>query len=180
MRSIRWIVLVFGLAPVLPAQPRHGLSVFFSDANAQYHPSRGYGLAFDERWTPRFSTRIAAGVERPTVCVGGRFLEVPCTEVRLETHPVDLTARYHFVNQTRWQPYFGAGIRYLPAPHLSSETRAALGHSYPDHVSPQVAGGVELILSPPLALTAEGLGRITKSDGYDPNFKVAVGVKWRF
>ena len=181
MRSAAWIVVLgFCLVEAALAQPRHELSLFGSHSDAGYHAAYGYGAAFSESWTPRFSTAIAVGVDDATVCVGGSFLERPCTQIKLRTHPIDFSGRYHFLNDTRWKPYFGAGARYLSAPHLTAEQRAAVGHAYSDHVSPEVVGGVELIVVPSFGITVEGKQLVGHREPYDSLFKVSAALNWRF
>src|SRR5258705_2152715 len=98
MRTGAWIVVVtLGLALAASAQQRHELSLFGSRSDAGYHAAYGYGAAFNEAWTPRFSTAIAVRVDDATVCVGGSFLTRPCTEIKMRTHPIDLSGNYHFL-----------------------------------------------------------------------------------
>jgi len=141
---------------------------------------RGYGAAFNESWTPRFSTQIAVGFEKPEVCVGGSFLNIPCTPVKLTTHPIDLAGRYHFVNDTRWKPYLGGGLRYVRAPRLTSEVRAANRGDYSNHLDPQIVGGAEFLITPSIGVTVDGKQRIGTSAPYDPTFKVSAGLDLRF
>ncbi len=181
MRIAAWVaVLAFCLAHEASAQQRHELSLFGSHSDAGYHAAYGYGAAFSESWTPRFSTVIAVGVDDATVCVGGSFLERPCTQIKLRTRQVDLSAHYRFLNETRWKPYVGPGLRYLPAPHLTAEQRAAVGHPYSDHVSPEVVGGVELIVVPAFGITVEGKQLVGHREPYDSLFKLSAALNWRF
>jgi hypothetical protein len=175
-----WLFVAFCLVPVASAQQRHELSVFGSHSDAGYHAAYGYGAAFSEAWTPRFSTAIAAGVDEATVCVGGSFLERPCTQIKLRTHPIDLFGRYHFLNDTRWKPYVGAGVRYLSAPRLTAEERTLVGHPYSDHISPQVVGGVELIAVPSFGITVEGKQLVGHREPYDSLLKLSAALNWRF
>jgi outer membrane protein W len=181
MRSASWIVtLGFCLVHAASAQQRHELSLFASHSDAGYHATTGYGAAFSEAWTPRFSTAIAVGVEDPTVCVGGSFLERPCTQIKLKTHPIDLSGRYHFLNDTRWKPYLGAGLRYTPAPKLTAEQRTLVGHDYSDHVYPEAVGGVEFVVVPSFGITVEGKQLAGSRQPYDSLFNVSGALNWRF
>jgi outer membrane protein W len=181
MRRGTWLVVIaFCLAHSTSAQQRHELSLFGSHSDAGYHAAYGYGAAFSESWTPRISTAIAIGVDEATVCVGGSFLERPCTQFKLRTRPIDLSARHHFLNETRWKPYVGLGLRYLPAPHLTAEQRAAVGHPYSDHVSPEVVGGVELIVVPSFGITVDGKQLLSNREPYDSFFKLSAALNWRF
>jgi hypothetical protein len=181
MRNATWVViLAFCLAGPASAQQRHELSVFGTHSDGGYRAGSGYGAAFSESWTPRFSTAIAIGVEDATVCVGGSFLERPCTEIGLQTHPIDVSGRYNFLNDTRWKPYFGAGLRYLPAPDLTAEERIAVGHPYSTHLSPEVVGGIEFVVTPSFGITVEGKQVVGHKEPYDALFKVSAGLGWRF
>jgi outer membrane protein W len=181
MRTGAWLVVfAFGHLHAASAQQRHELSIFVSHSDAGYRAAHGYGAAFSEAWSPRFSTAIAAGVEDVTVCVGGSFLERPCTQIKLQTHPIDVSGRYHFLNETRWKPYVGAGLRYVPAPNLTTESRAAVGHAYSDHVFPEVVGGLEFVVMPAFGITVEGKQLVGSREPYDSFFKLSAALNWRF
>jgi len=176
MRKLAVILLTL-TCDVAFAQPRHEISAFLSHADGLYRATRGYGVAYDEMWTPRFSTQIAVGVEEPEVCVGGSLFGPPCTRFRLKTYPVDLAGRYHFANNTRWTPYVGAGVRYVRAPHLPTD---ASRRPYPDHVDPQIVGGVQFLITPSFAIVLDGKQRLGTSEQYDPWLKISAGLDWRF
>jgi hypothetical protein len=56
--------------------------------------------------------------------------------VSFRTYPIDLTARYRWVNETRWKSYLGVGARYVAAPHVDSMW------GYTNRVTPEIVGGV--------------------------------------
>ena len=172
-------ILIVCTARLTFAQQKHEFSIFLSQSNT-YRATRGYGAAFNQTLTPRFSVQIALAVEEPTVCVGGSFLTTPCTQLKLRTYPVDLTGRYHFLNETRWKPYVGLGMRYAQAPHLTPKSRTAIGHGYPNHLDPQVVGGVELLINPSFGVTVDAKQLLANSEAYDPRLKASVGLSWRF
>jgi hypothetical protein len=180
MRKQRLVaVVILWLAPAAFAQQRHAISLFATNS-ATTRAFGDYGAAISETWTPRFSTQVAMSVEDPEVCLGGSFLTRPCTRTVLRTYPVDVVGRYHFLNETRWKPFWGLGVRYVRAPRLTAELIAEVGREYPDHVDPQVVGGLEFLLRPALAITLEGKQLLADSESYDPMFKVSIGMTFRF
>ena len=144
--------------------------VFVSRGNADYRASTGYGLAFNEMWTRRFSTQFAFSSENVEVCLGGAFLQTPCKRMDVTTHPFEASARYQFVNDTRWKPWIGGGLRYVRSPV----------EEYDDHVDGQIVGGVEFLVTPAFGVTLDAKQRVTTSDPYDPLSTIALGLNWRF
>ena len=180
-RTVLVVVLVNSLATVTFAQ-HDQLSVFFSQSPSSVHANHGYGAAFNHSWRPRFSTGIAVAVEDPVVavCVGGIFTPLRCSEVSLRTYPADLTGRFHFLNETRWKPYIGLGVRYVAAPHLTPEALLVIGHSYSDHVDAEVVGGLQFLIKPSFGITAEVKSLVRNREDYNPLLKVSGGLDWRF
>jgi hypothetical protein len=173
------VVLLNSLANAAFAQSNQ-LSIFYNQSAGSVHTDHGYGAGFIHSWTPRFSTGIAVAAEDPIVgiCVGGILTPEKCTDIKLRTYPVDLTGRFHFLNDTRWKPYLGLGARYVRAPHLTSEQMLVVGHAYPDRVSTELVGGLEFLLKPSFAITAEVKGLLSNSEDYDAGFKISAGVNW--
>lgn len=174
------IILILCSGRAAFAQQRHELALFVSDSNDS-NRVRGYGAAFNEAWTPHFSTQIAAGVEDPETCIGGSFLVAPCTTFKVRTYPIDFSGRYHFLNETRWKPYIGAGLRYVRAPKLTPEAIAAnRGRGYPDRFDPQFVGGVEFLVKPSFGIAVDGKVLGATSAQYDPILKISASLNWRF
>jgi hypothetical protein len=180
-RAAFLVILINSLATVAFGQ-HNQLSVFFSQSESKFHASHGYGAAFNRTWTPRFSTGIAVGVEDPVVafCVGGILSPQRCSEVTMRTYPVDLSGRFHFLNDTRWKPYIGLGLRYLGAPDLTPQAMLVVGHPYSDHVNPQMIGGLEFLIKPSFGITAEVKGLFGNPEDYDSVLKISGGLSWRF
>jgi hypothetical protein len=95
------------------------------------------------------------------------------TPVKFRTYPIDLTARYRFVNDTRWKPFIGAGARYVAAPHVDSM------FGYTNRLSPELVGGVVFQLRH-LGIVVDGKALLADHEYYDSAFKTAVGLNWRF
>lgn len=176
-RTTLLIVLASSLATATYAQQNNELTVFLSQSVAGR--SRGYGAAYNRMWTPRFSTGISVGAEDADVthCFG--FFTQQCFQAKLQTHPVDLTGRFHFLNETRWKPYVGLGLRYVAAPDVPQEAVTRFG-PYEDHVHPEVVGGLEFVIKPWFGITAEAKGVVGSSEDYDSLLKISAGLTWRF
>ena len=143
---------------------------------------RGYAAALSRQWTPRISTAISVGVEDPdfAICTGGIFTPLRCRDLSVTTYPVDLSARFHFPNDTRWHPYVGAGVRYLAAPDLSPEELQIIGEAYSDEMLPEAVGGFDFLISPRFALSVELKALTANTEDYDSALKLSAGVSWRF
>lgn len=184
MRLRLVIVSVFLLAaPAVFAQPRDTVSIFVSQATFGWSSNHGTQLsgavaaAFDRMLTPRVSAQLWIGTERHrtysyVVEPNGAFRDVP--PARFRTYPVDVAVRYHFLNETRWKPYIGAGARYVHAPGVSSDFR------YSNHVGPEIVGGTALNITRSLAVVADAKIYFGEREQYDDQFKSAIGLSWRF
>src|SRR5437762_8693102 len=111
------LVVLLSLVPLLAhAQPNQTASIFLSDVMqnqtdrlTERWPS-GFGASFERMVAPRWSLQGAVAVEQHhsyayIVDENGGIVLVD--SARLRTVPVDLTARYHWLNDTRWKPYLG-------------------------------------------------------------------------
>jgi outer membrane protein W len=182
MRKSRLFVIVLILvAPAVFAQRENNFSVFLNqfglqESNQGRHWYTSYGAAFESSFTPRFSAQISIGAERhssfPYVVDETGYIN-QVTPVKFRTYPIDLTARYRFVNETRWKPYIGAGARYVAAPHVDSM------FGYTNRVTPELVGGVVFQLRH-LGIVADGKVLLGDHEYYDSVFKTSLGLNWRF
>lgn len=181
-RTLLLALLISSLSAVTLAQ-QNQVSVFLSQSQED-RSNRSYGLSVQRLWVPRFSTALAVAMEDPVVrsCSGGWKSAWVCREVTLRTYPIDLTGRFHFVNDTRFKPFVGAGIRYVAAPDLTSDEVTIIGNRYSDHLDPQVVGGLEFRISDSftVGLELKALFRNDEVFEYDSFLKIAGGVGWRF
>src|SRR2546423_1790769 len=123
MRKVLVLVaLVWSIPAALLAQPKQTLSVFAAGVNTSSQDERrpaGFGIAYDRMLNQRLSLDAAIAYERhvsyPYVVDVGGFVDI-VPRAHLRTVPVDVTARYHWLNETRWKPYIGAGAHYVAAP----------------------------------------------------------------
>src|SRR5688572_26162685 len=113
MRRTALVAVLANLLATVALAQQNELAVFVSQFQTSDRGKVGYGVSFSRNWTRRFSTAIAVAVEDPVVafCTGGILTPQRCSEITLRTHPVDLTGRFHFVNDTRWKLYIGLGLR---------------------------------------------------------------------
>jgi hypothetical protein len=182
MRRLAFVVVLLNSLATAAFAQSNQLSIFYNQSAGSVHTDHGYGAAFIHAWKPRFSTGIAVAAEDPVVgiCVGGILTQERCTDIKLRTYPVDLTGRFHFLNDTRWKPYIGLGARYVGAPHLTREQMLVVGHFYSDRVSAELVGGLEFLFKPSFGITAELKGLLRNSEDYDSGFKVSAGLNWHF
>ncbi len=171
------------LASAAFAQQKSEFSVFLSDvagtsdSHERQHWVGGAGAAYTLKFTPRFSAQLAAAIEEhrtyPYLVLGlGQIVLVP--QVRIRTYPIDFTARYHWANDSRWQPYLGAGFRYVAAPHVDP------GFRYQNHMNAEVSGGVEFLVRPSLGITLDAKQLLGDRENYDPLLKISAGVNFHF
>ncbi len=145
MRKSRlFVIALLLIAPAVFAQRENNFSVFFNqfglqESNQGRHWYTSYGTGFESSFTPHFSAQFSIGSEQhaslPYVVDETGYIN-QVTPVKFRTYPIDLPARYRFVNETRWKPYIGAGARYVAAPHVDSM------FGYTNRVTPQLVGGV--------------------------------------
>jgi outer membrane protein W len=168
---------------VFAQQPKNGFSIFVSDLEVTHgkydgtHGSAAFGASFDRMLTPNVSAQLAIASEQHrsygyVVNANGTFTQVPA--VSFHTVPIDLAARYHFLNETRWKPYVGLGLRYVGAPGVGREWR------YQNHIGPEIVGGTLFRINRSLFLTLDGRVYVGDREAYDSQFKPSLGLRWQF
>jgi outer membrane protein W len=180
MRTARFLVLLL-IAPAAFAQQRNHFSVFLSNlgvySTSQHtHWYSDYGAAFDTSFTPRLSAQLSVSSEGhstyPYVVDSSGYIN-QVDPVRFRTYPIDLTGRYHFITESRWKPFLGAGLRYVAAPHVDSQ------FGLRSHLTPEAVGGVVFQMQR-IGIVFEGKQLLGDREYYDSMFKASVGVNWRF
>jgi len=180
MRKVLLALLL--IAPAAYAQPKTSFSVFLSQVNIAYSPTTGhhwysdYGAGVETVFTPRFSLQASVTSERRSsrpyvVDETGYINQVP--PVSFRTYPIDLTARYRFVNESRWKPFLGLGVRYVAAPHVDSM------FGYSNRWTPEATGGV-IFQMRHLGIVLEGKALLGDHEYYDSVLKSSIGLNWRF
>lgn len=163
MRRRFLIAIALLAAPSLFAQVR--VSAFASDVFQT--DAKGFGAALEFQLRPRWAIEVAAAQETHAITTG----LFPLTERDVRTHPIDVTLHYYFVNQTRWQPFLGAGVRYLSSGDDAID----------DRTSAEIDGGFHFMITPSFSVRADARVLARNFDeSYDPFFKVSAGVGWKF
>jgi outer membrane protein W len=182
-KMIVLVALVSSVSSLAHAQQRHTISFFLSDViqsqtdrHTEQWPS-GFGVAFERMFAPRWSVRGSVAVERhhsyPYVVEDNGAITL-VDRVRLQTVPIEVTARYHWLNDTRWKPYLGLGAHYVAAPNADRRFR------YQNHLDGEINGGTLFMLNPAFGVMLEGRVLAGDREPYDQPFKVSLGVSWRF
>jgi outer membrane protein W len=181
-RLVLFAVVVFAV-PLFAQQPQQDFQIFAYASNVGITYSESYGTAVDSTFgvavskfvSPRWSMELAVTRQgwweySPDPI---RFGE-PFIRVKRTAYPVSLDAQYHFFNDSRWKPYFGAGVRYV-APNASFRDLGA-------RISPEINGGVSFMMTPNLSLRFDGrvAVRSNNTPGYDPLARGAIGLGWHF
>ena len=177
-------VLLLLSVPAVAQQSRdNSLSVFVSDPSfsASGHQTNlegGFGVAISRMFSDRFSVELSAASESHrtvrSVLTDG---VVSFQSLRVWTHPVDVTARYHFLTDGRWKPYVGTGMRYVTVRNSYSNGR----ESDLRMIEGELSGGVVFQVRPELGIFFDAkqvLG--SGSNRADPAFKPSLGLSWRF
>ena len=165
------------------AQQNQTVSFFLSGINQDgtdrhngQWPS-GFGIAYDRLFPSHWSVQAAVAVERHysySYVVEDNGSITLVDSQRLQTVPIDLTARYNWQNETHWKPYLGVGAHYLAAPNADSRFR------YQNHIEGEINGGTILMLTPRFGLMLDGRVFVGDHEPYDQPFKVSFGAGWRF
>jgi outer membrane protein W len=182
MRKSGLLVLALLLAaPSLFAQEKNNFSVFassleFSNSSAGRRLNAAYGLSFERMFTPHLSAEISVSSESHhsygyVVDETGYINQVSAVSFR--THPIDLIARYRFVNESRWRPFLGLGMRYAAAPHVDSM------FGYRNRWTPEADGGVVYQMRH-LGIVIDGKALLGDHEYYDSVLKTSIGLSWRF
>jgi outer membrane protein W len=173
MRKIVGFVVTAFACCAASAQQTQTLSAFVS--NNTDEPS--YGISYERMFAPRWSVQAAVAVERHhsygyVVEDNGAIAMVE--PERLRTVPIDLTAGYHWPNDTRWKPFLGIGAHYVAAPDADPRFR------YRNHLHPAINGGTLFMLTHNLGLMLDGRIYLGDHEPYDDNLKTSIGLSWRF
>ena len=183
--TIAAVAFAFVAFPVLAQSADHPLklSAFLSDfgfsyaENAGTDVSGGFGLALEYRLRRAWSADLSVAREEHSQSITTFDpAGVTVDHIEIQSYPLDSNVRYHFLGtRTRWRPYLGAGLHYVPSPDSSS------GTSYDSRLSAQALGGVDFFVNPQLSIRFD-LKRLLRSDSevYDDLTKVSVGVGWGF
>ena len=151
-----------------------GIYVFVSNATFSYSDHSGsnwegaFGVALQRMFTPHVSAEVSVSRDRRTSSIpafdfNGNLIEGRPIRFTHDYTPVDLTARYHFFNDSTWKPYAGVGVRYV-------ENRAVGG----------VTGGVVWQFRPSLGLRFDAKVLLVNQQAFTDTFNGSAGLAWRF
>jgi len=183
------VSLLFVVASAFAQSRRsNAISVFVTDmsSGASGSPARfdtAYGVSFERMFSERFSAEVSVTSQNARRVVR-RFStgSAPTFGVASNClYPIDATLSYHFLKDHRWQPYLGAGLRYVRdtfhGPGLFYEYFPTV-----TTVDPEVSGGLIIQLNRTLGLRLDAkqiLGS-RRSTVADPEFKASAGLSFRF
>lgn len=184
MRKVLILAALVSFVPTLAfAQQTQTASFFLSDV-MQTQTDRvtgswpsGYGLSYERMIAPRWSVQAAVAFERhhsyPYVVEDNGSITFVDPE-RLQTFPIDVTARYHWPNDTRWKPFLGFGAHYIAAPNADPRFR------YRRHVDAELEGGTLFMFTQSFGVVLDGRVIGGDREPYDQPFHVSFGATWRF
>lgn len=165
------------------AQQNQTASFFLSDVMQTETDRRtgqwpsGFGVSYERMFGPRWSVQAAAAVEHhksyPYLVEDDGSITL-VDRVRLQTVPLDLTARYHWPNDARWKPFLGFGAHYVAAPNADRRFR------YQSRLGGEITGGTLFMFTPSFGATLEARGVIATHESYEPPLRVSFGASWRF
>jgi len=160
------LAVSFLFAASASAQQSTRVSVYASDVFET--DLSGFGAALEYNWSERLGAELAVASETHTISIG--FLSGREKDVR--TMPVDLMLHYRFTNQTRWEPYFGAGVHRL----ISSDEEVE------ERTSPAIDGGVHFMATPVFSIRLDARAVVNNEpfESYDPLLRIDLGVGWKF
>jgi len=171
------------------ASSANTVSVFVSNVNVAYSSSSGssfdatYGASFDHMFTNHVSAELSVSSQRvrrsvSTFGPAGQPVYASFTDT---LYPVDANVSYHFLTDSRWKPYVGAGVRYVSGTvqnfnQLNSYRVST--HS----IDPEISGGVTFQFRPTLGLRFDAKQVIGNSGSVvgDAAFTGSVGLSFRF
>jgi len=139
--------------------------------------SGGVGASWNVFWSERVSTELLVAAEQYYENASSTSHNPAGQPVvtlyanRIQTYPIDALAQYHFVNETSWRPYVGAGLRFVPDPGAQFVDTS-------NRTSFEVNGGVIWNFSPHWALKFDFKQLVHDDSVYDSASKGSFGVSW--
>jgi outer membrane protein len=124
INAIVGLVVVLTVLPL--AAQSNSVGVWYSTAQIDdtegltFDDAKGDALSFNHFWTPSLSTEFAIHSLRSKAGVdvdGQRVLSAG----KLKLRPITADVQWHFLRDSRFSPYVGAGVAYVLADDLSSE-----------------------------------------------------------
>jgi len=183
MKRLTLVFAIVAVALPLAAQQTQTASFFLSDVMQNQTDRKtgqwpsGFGASYERMLGPRWSVQGAVALEHhrsyPYIVEDDGSITFVDRE-RLQTVPIDLTARYHWLNDTRWKPFLGVGAHYVAAPNADARFR------YHSHVDGEINGGTLFMFTPAFGAMLDGRVIVGTREPYDQPFRVSFGASWRF
>lgn len=167
----------------------NAVSVFATDMSLGSSGASGakfdaaYGASFARMFGDRFSAEVSVSSQKARRVVrtasSGSFPSYGVVTTRLV--PIDVNLSYHFLTTGHWQPYLGAGLRFVKdtfhGPGLMFEHFDTI-----QTVDPEVSSGVVYQFNPAfgLRLDAKQVLGSNRSTVADPELKASAGLTLRF
>src|SRR5258706_13028106 len=156
------VSLLFVVASAFAQQNSHSntVSVFVSDLSISHTSQSGtdvdasYGVAFNHMFNKFLSGEVSVTSQQIWRNVSTFSVPGPPTyrSYRDTLYPIDANVSYHFLTNSRWKPYVGAGLRYLNNTFLYSGGPLGDRRISTRTVDPEVSGGVTFQFRPNLGL----------------------------
>jgi outer membrane protein W len=172
-----------------PPAKANSLAVFMSNGTIWHsgssgtHFDAGYGLALRHQFKDRLSAELSVTTFRygpyATSLTDGSQSRLTRSSY---AYPVDATVAYHIVNDSRWQPYIGGGLRYVSESSLGITRTGGVGYPYKTRsLDAEVAGGVVYQFRPSLGLRFDAKQVLRNRENVaDSSFNGSIGLAWRF
>jgi outer membrane protein W len=183
--------LLFVVASAFAQQssPSNTVSVFVSDLSISYGSQSGtnfdagYGLAFNHMFNSHLSGEVSVTSQQFRRYVSTFSVPGPATHGSYNDtlYPIDANVSYHFLTDSRWKPYVGAGLRYLNNTFVGSGPLGQYRISSRT-LDPEISGGVTFQFRPNLGLRFDAKQIVGNSNSVlgDAAFSGSVGLSVRF
>ena len=135
-------------------------------STGRHFVSGAVGVGLQHMFTPRVSGEIAVSYDEQYTRVrtfNPDFTLASSYTLRTSTTPVDLTARYQFLNDSNWKPYIGAGTRFADGLAFA-----------------EVTGGVVWQFHRSLGLRYDAKVLVNDRPQHNERVYNSVGLSWRF
>lgn len=158
------------------------LSVSHSDQSGTDFDA-SYGVAFNHMFNRHLSGELSVTSQRirQSVSTFGTA-GPPVFAIYSDTlYPIDANVSYHFLTDSRWKPYVGAGVRYLNSTTYGSSSFGNYRNTS-HSIDPEVSGGVTFQFRPNLGLRFDAKRIIGNNNSVlgDRVFSGSVGLSLRF
>lgn len=182
------LLFVVGSAFAQDVRP-NTVSVFVSDFTASHTSSSGtnvdaaFGAAFGHMFNRHLGAELSVTSQPAQRYVANFIGGQPVSEssYTVKLLPIDAIVSYHFLTDSRWKPYVGAGARYLSN---SVRQTTPLGNYRFTNISvdPEISGGVIFQFRPALGLRFDAKQVLGSRDYVrgDSAFSGSIGLSFRF